>query len=640
MNYSLTRHQRRAMKRALARTDYATPSNGVTHEALTAQAYQALCQFLQDNNNVLSNEHQAALFALCGLFTQSAQHKLRGRWAFGLPTGMGKTSAIVAWCSVLVAQGHHHISVAITASKVEALCDLKRSLVRFGVPEERIGLLYAEGGRYSEPCTFDNEDRQIMLVSHARVRMGAGLERFNTYKGKPRDLLIYDESLIASDAKGISARELKAAVASLAVLIDKREGAAGLLTYLGGAMSAIDTALEKAKLTTRPQMVKLVHPMDGLVEEYRALIPRRASMAPVVTLLDLAHEDLRVISTSEGGAVWYELAVPRELSNVLVLDASYSIRDLCRADDSIRDAEKYLDAVKRIGVPLAQLKDHSAVELKQLFISGGRYSMERDYSRDPWDRRVTKELVDVVKTIPNDQGVLVFVFKSRGVGPDFARVTLLALAQAGIDTRAKVTTIENGSEVQRDRINVVTWGMETSLNCYAHCQNVILAGVLHRSTLDLAGLYLGQRDNLKEEVGSDTIKRLVNSEVCHCIYQALSRGSCRVIDNGKAGAMRGWVIHKDIAIQKTLSEVMPGVRWSEWTGNHGSQCGHITAKSAQAIADYLKGLPESVAKVSTRKLKDGAGLSGVVAKTFTRSLVDALRLLPWHTEERSVVRTF
>jgi hypothetical protein len=29
--------------------------------------------------------------------TEMAQHRRQGRWAFGLPTGMGKTSAIIAW---------------------------------------------------------------------------------------------------------------------------------------------------------------------------------------------------------------------------------------------------------------------------------------------------------------------------------------------------------------------------------------------------------------------------------------------------------------------------------------------------------------------------------------------------------------
>jgi len=594
---------------------------------------------LQDNGNVLSDEHRSALYALCGLFTKSAQHKLPGRWAFGLPTGMGKTSAIVAWCSTLVAQGHDHISVAVSASKVEALCALKRDLMRHGVPEERIGLLYADGGSYSEPRTLDNEDRQIMLVSHARVRMGTGLDRFNRYKDKPRDLLVYDESLIASDAKGISALELKGAAALMSVLIAEHEGAKDMLAYVGEAVGAIDAALAMAKTTDRAQVIRLPEPAEGAIEQYRALVPRRASMAPIETLLDLAHEDLRVVSTSEGGAVWYELAVPRELHNVLVLDASYSIRELCLADASIRDAEKHLDTVKRIGVPLAQLKHYSAVELRQLFVSGGRHSMERDYSRDPWDRRITKEIVEVVKAIPLDEAVLVFVFKTRASGPDFARLTRSALAQAGIDIHAQVSALEHGKEIPRDRINVVTWGMETSLNCYAHCRNVILAGVLHRSTLDLAGLYLGQRDNLNADLNSNLIQRLVRSEVCHCIYQALSRGSCRVINNGKAEAMRGWIIHRDIEIQKTLSAVMPGAVWSEWTTDDQDIRGGITSKTAHAILAYLKGLPQSVDKVSARKLKEDLGLANVVAKTFTRSLAVALSSVDgWQTEGRSLVR--
>ncbi|WP_428661388.1 hypothetical protein [Reyranella sp.] len=633
------RHQRRSIKHALARSDYATPTNGVTHDALTGGSFAVLCRLLQDNGNVLSEEHQTALYALCGLFTKSAQHKLTGRWAFGLPTGMGKTSAIVAWCATLVAQGHDHISVAVSASKVEALCDLKRALIRQGVPEERIGLLYADGGRYSMPRTLDNEDRQIMLVSHARVRMGTGLERFNRYRGKPRDLLVYDESLITSDAKGISALELKGAAALMAVLIAEHDGAKDMLAYVSGAVSAIDAALARAKTTDRAQVIQLPQPAEGTVEQYRALVPKRASMAPIETLLDLAHEDLRVVSTSEGGAVWYDLAVPRELHNVLVLDASYSIRELCLADASIRDAEKHLDAVKRIGVPLSHLKDYSAVELRQLFVSGGRHSMERDYSRDPWDRKITKEIVEVVKAIPEDEAVLVFVFKPRASGPDFGRLTLSALAQAGIDVRAQVTALEHGKEVPRDRINVVTWGMETSLNCYAHCRNVILAGVLHRSTLDLAGLYLGQRDNLTADLDSNLIHRLVRSEVCHCIYQALSRGSCRVINNGKAEAMRGWIIHKDLEIQRTLSSVMPGAVWSEWATDDQGVRGNITSKTAHAILAYLKALPDSVDKVSSRKLKDDLGLANVVAKTFTRSLTVALSsVVGWQTEGRSLVR--
>src|SRR5262249_58278521 len=100
------------------------------------------------------------------------------------------------------------------------------------------------------------------------------------------------------------------------------------------------------------------------------------------------------------------------------------------------------------------------------------------------------------------------------------------------------------------RISVETWGKETSLNDYAHCQNVLLVGVIHQSPLALAGRYLGQVGDLKANVSKDLISDLVHSEVCHAVYQALSRGSCRVMDNGKAKPMRAWVIDKDKEIER------------------------------------------------------------------------------------------
>lgn len=639
----MNRHDRRASKHALTTASYEMPVNGASHSALTGRAFDHLRASLTAHGNVLSEGHEAALYALCGLFTQCAQGVRKGRYAFGLPTGMGKTSAVIAWCRALVELRLDHLSVAVSASKIEALCQMKRDMIAAGIPADRIGLLYADGGKYSLPCTGDGADRQIMLVSHARVRTVAGLDRFNLYRGKPRDLLVYDESLIAADAKGIAARELRAAIASLAVLVERREGSRELLDYLNSGMAQIDEALTTAKLHDAPQIVSVESPTQERMTAFRSLLPRRGSMQPVSTLLDLAGESLRVVPTSEGGAVWYQVAVPRALRNVLVLDASYPIRDLCRADSSILDAQDHLAELQHLGrdaagrkLTLSGLKSYEHVELRQLRIAGGRDSMERDFARDPWDRRTTKEIVDVVKAVPATEAVLVFVFKARQGGPDFRAVTLAALAQAGIDVHAKLAVGPGGE--RKDRINVVTWGMETSLNSYAHCSTVVLAGVLHRSTLDLAGVYLGQRDNLRDSVGSDTIRRLVNSEVCHCIYQALSRGACRIMDNGKARPMTGWIIHRDDAIRPVLNSVMPGVRWSEWKSDHGLQVGEVSAAAASAVVDYLDSLPPEVLKVSARKLKAAAGLTTVKEDTMTTVLRAVCQRAPWTHSGRSLAR--
>jgi hypothetical protein len=362
------RHQRRALHRA----GYYDRPNGVAHAELTDKAHTLLKDILQGNSNVLSPEHAAALFALVALFTKSAQHKLPGRWAFGLPTGMGKTSAIVAWCSTLVRQGLDHISVAVSASKIEALCELKRQMIAHGVPAERIGLLYAESGRYSEPRTEDNDDRQIMLIAHARVKSKTGLALFNTYRGKPRDLLIYDESLVTSEAKGVTVRDLRGAIGYLRGRYGDLAPYVPMVTYLEQVQRCIEDALTTARATPNEAAMVTVPPLeDDDLEEFRQRLPVNPVVAPAALLLDLLREDLRAIATDEGGAVWYEVSVPRELRNIIILDASYPIRQLVRADRTIRDAEQHMPEIKRIGVPLSQLKSFENVMLHQMFAASG-----------------------------------------------------------------------------------------------------------------------------------------------------------------------------------------------------------------------------------------------------------------------------
>ncbi len=639
---ALNRHHRRAAKIGARPPGMTDQHNGVSHAALTVASFDLLQRGLEANGNSLSDEHRTALFALVGIFTKSAQGKLPGRWAFGLPTGMGKTSAIVAWCSTLVRLGLDHISVAVAASKVEALCELKRELVRHGVPEERIGLLYAAGsGKYSEPSTEDNAERPIMLVAHARVRQAKGLERFNTYRGKPRSLLIYDESLIASDAKGIAVRELRRAVGWLRGDAIGRVGHDTLLAYVDSALGAIEAALTAAKESDTPKVLALPGLDDATLAIFRALLPRHPATLPISTLFDLAHEDLRVIPTGEGGAVWYELAVSPALRNIIVLDASYPIRQLVRADRTIKDAAD-LPEVKRIGVLLSQLKDYGDVTLHQMLVAGGRTSMQRDYERDPWDRKVSREVVEVVKAVPSSEAALVFVFKTRpGERADYHALTLADLERAGIDTAATVPAIHNGTTTARPRINVVTWGMETSLNDYAHCQHVVLAGVLHRSPLDLAGAYIGQVNDLRSTVTTATVADLARSEVCHVIYQALSRGSCRVMNNGKARSMTGYILHRDAAIQPVLSQVMPGVSWRPWCPKHieGKAVGAI-ASTTLKVVDHLRSLPAGVDRISTRQLKDDAGLRATPARSFSAALASVASHTPWRPQGRSLVRTF
>src|SRR5260370_41015139 len=90
----------------------------------------------------------------------------------------------------------------------------------------------------------------------------------------------------------------------------------------------------------------------------------------------------------------------------------------------------------------------------------------------------------------------------------------------------------------------------------------------------------------------------------HCVYQALSRGSCRMIVNGEAMPMKAWIIHHDDTLETTIRAAMPGVRWGEWRPRFVKGAAERkTKKVADAIAGYLGKLPSGIDRISSMALK-------------------------------------
>ena len=131
-------------------------------------AYSKLVKNLSAYGNVLSPQHQAALMHIVGGYSLLAARERTGRYAIPLDTGCGKTQSVVAWCAAVEELGLPY-SVAIAASKIEALCDLKRGLILNGVPAEKIGLWHAyqhSRRRLTRPASVEH---RVTLPSHRRM---------------------------------------------------------------------------------------------------------------------------------------------------------------------------------------------------------------------------------------------------------------------------------------------------------------------------------------------------------------------------------------------------------------------------------------------------------------------------------------
>jgi hypothetical protein len=572
---------------------------------------------------------------LLGGFTFLAFGIKKGRFAFPLPTGMGKTQSIVAWCSALHRLGYKDVSVAVAAGKVEALAQLKRDLIANGVPAESIGLIHSfkhdaaitgelPPGYASEPSTADNDDRPIMLVTHNRIHRG-NLAQFNEYKGKPRNLLIWDESLLVSNSRYISHRSMKKALGYRIPDIGETSEAA---QYFRTALLTIEAELASQQKGNEPQAVNLPVLAPTALDIIKQQIGTGTVEEVLRDFLAMSQEPLRVVYThQEGGLITYDITVPRELDSIAILDASYPIRALERMDKSIQLGGKFSSNMKRY--------DHVCIH--HLKSPSGRESMTKDFSKSKReDRKVSAEVCDLISGIPEDEGVIVFTFKKpEGVigmrkTVDFKDLLMADLKASGINTQAMLP--------EGNRIVMLTWGQETSLSMYSYCKHVVFAGVLHRSHLDLASAMAGQVDNILYDITPPSIKEVMNSEIAHSVYQALSRGSCRKIEGNQACKMGAWLIHSNDEIRPLLEQVMPGVKWVSWTGKHLKST-HTKARISDTISSYLKGLPQGVSKISTSSLKKAAGLDKVPPTTFTKALKDALSIgIEWKLEGRSAVR--
>lgn len=597
----------------------------ISYANLTFQTYTNLATTLEGYGNALSKPHKDALMELSDTYTKIIKGDLQGRFAFGLDTGMGKTSSVTALCKALYDMKADNIGILICQSKVEALCTLKKDMIASGIPEEKIGLIHS----YRDvlyPSTDDK--RQFQLVTHVRARSN-GILQYNNWSNAERSLVIWDESLIASDSFAITQKELKKAVLCLDVDIHKNQDYSALLDYLESCLKLTEEALESLKENKSDRQYRQAFSFPKLSEAevvaYKELLYKERQESyhsTLLELLEISNMEVRpALSNGEDGVICYEISVPKELSNIVVLDASWHIRELEKLDKTIKDISQHVKP---------GLKKYDHVTVTQIKGGSGRSTLTQDLSQKRLsDRKTTSKIAKVIEAIPNTEKVLIFTFKERG-NLSMPRVIQRDLEDLGVNMKDA-----SGEK----RVLIETWGNETSSNSYSDCENVILVGLLYLPKLALTSAFVGQSDNLNIPITNSKISELSLSEVAHRAFQALSRGSCRRVDNGYACPMKAWVIYSGNSLESQLTQVMTNVKWI-YKGEVDEDKAGITYTLTMEIIECLKSLPPSVHKLSIRRFKSSfPELNKPSAKTFSNA-INKLETysMDWSTQNRSLVR--
>lgn len=604
-------------------------------DILTDKAFEILLKNLGSYGSKPNRAHQDALREILHLFSRIAFGAESGRHAVPLATGAGKTQSIVAFITAVHQLGYDEISLAVCASQVEALCELKRSLYFNEVPDEITGLWhsyeydeekairYMERGRQgleqgyaTLPSTENHTAKQFLLVTHNRLRGKGSVKQYGTYKGKPRSILVWDETLFLSDCYAIELEDLEGATDWLQRKQDVKH--VSLLKYLRESLVILQEEAKRQDDEKNPKLCTMPS-IDEDPESFKWLLPRDTTGEIISIFLEMSMYPLRVYHGQKKSLITYNPVIDQDLSDIVVLDASNSIRKLCALNKRI----------KRHPVRNRDLVSYQNVTINQLCFPSGRNKVERYTAElNKSDEGVLKEVVQVIKDTPENEAILVFTFKQQYRGQDHVGALKRSLRKNGVKVDEKITVKEWFWErdervlrdVKRPRINFMTWGSECGWNHLSYCTTVVLAGVLHRREDDLASYVISELDDPSSNLEVKEIRDIRTSEVCHCIYQALSRGSCRVIKNGKAGGMTVWLVHKNKDIRETINEVMPGVKWAEWKPVHVKP-ETKPDEIAEVILGYLKSLSPDEKQVSTRRLKrDISRLKDVKSTTLTRSV--------------------
>jgi hypothetical protein len=305
--------------------------NPVHHHAessaklLTELAHAKVLAALNHHGNNVGPIHALALHQLMEGMSNQALGIAAGRFAYGLPPGTGKTQSVIAWLAATWELGLG-LSVSVSAAQIEALCDIKRDLIAACVPANRIGLRHTYGADATEPDTGE-ADRPIMLVSHARIRGGRNATLFSHHLDRPRDLLIWDETLMTTRAESLSWQDVKTAAGRVGE--DVPPGSA-LSSCLKAAVEALGHEVEaQESAPPAPSILIDASDLEAAQEQARVLGDwgspmRRAAVKTIQTLMTMVARPVAVARTRSGasgdGVIRYSVAVDPETRSVSVRD--------------------------------------------------------------------------------------------------------------------------------------------------------------------------------------------------------------------------------------------------------------------------------------------------------------------------------
>jgi hypothetical protein len=265
----------------------------------------------------------------------------------------------------------------------------------------------------------------------------------------------------------------------------------------------------------------------------------------------LCDHPFRMMVDGQAALVGFTIKVRAEETDMMILDASYTIHELEKADASIVDAQTLEPWVSSGFGTFAEIKRFDRMTIHRLAHSGARIHVVKDKAVSG---SLVREVVKVIGDLKPSDHALIFTYLKTPSGKDLAAHLKRELQAKRIATNR---TADDGTGKLKPCLNWLTWGQETSVNDFSFCNVLILVGILHLPMIEVAVRHMGQKQSLEYTSTKDELEALGLSDRTVKAHQGVSRGVNRQTFVDAAGHTQAkectvWMIERDPRIENGL----------------------------------------------------------------------------------------
>ncbi len=505
-----------------------------TYTSLTEQTMTAVRRFFEtETSHRPSGEMYQALEHIALTLEAMANGKAdRKIYLSSLAPGIGKTQTICFFLKLLLKdEQYRDQGILIGLSSYD---EIQSYIERMEVDRRNMAVLTSD---YKLNSLGNSDQNEAQVLFTTQQRMDRKLKQYEDfskahefyYKGKPRQIRIWDESFLPGKPITTRRDDLLFLIGAL------RKSHQDLTVELDKLLNVKLRKVEDETLLELPDL-KMKYDLD--LNDLTGLLKRQNKSTTEIEIASNFWFLLgRSVSVHKDGLMGstvlsYEETIPEDIAPLLVLDASGS----CRATyDEMASHRKNIARLKTAH------KDHSDLEVHHWRTGGGKTSF-------------FKHADEYVEGIANT------------INKEFDREWLIIIHKDIPDLEDRIRSLL--LEVDQDKIYFITWGKHRSTNKYAHVDRVILAGTLFLSDSQYESLGRLSAGRLPEhgEYSKDSISRVALGELKHVILQGACRGAVRLCEGDKCRPCKIFIMgaKKSGVKQELIQELFPKSSYNLW----------------------------------------------------------------------------